>query len=68
MRPVPSRLGEILLACLKKDRNERPVDAADLWHRLGDVTLEPPWTQERAEHWWTLNVPEDRPVQELRND
>ena len=56
--PVPERLEQVVLACLEKDPDNRPRSAIDLWHQLGDVPIENPWTQERAERWWQEHLPD----------
>jgi len=28
----------------------------ELWRQLGEVTLETPWSLERAESWWQTNI------------
>jgi hypothetical protein len=54
---VPERLEQIVLACLEKSPKLRPRSAMDLWHQLGDVRIETPWTAERAERWWREHLP-----------
>jgi serine/threonine-protein kinase len=49
---IPERLEQIVLACLEKAPENRPQSALDLWQQLGEVTLETPWSVERAESWW----------------
>ena len=49
---IPERLEQIVLACLEKAPEKRPQSALDLWHQLGAVKLENPWSLERAESWW----------------
>jgi len=41
-----------VLGCLEKAPKNRPQSAIDLWRQLGEVTLENPWSLERAERWW----------------
>ena len=53
---IPDRLEQIVLACLEKAPENRPQSAVDLWRQLGEVTLETPWSLERAESWWQKNV------------
>ncbi len=56
--PVPERLERIVLACLEKEPHKRPRSALELWQQLGEVPIENPWTQERAEGWWREHLPE----------
>jgi|SoiMethySBSTD1v2_1073268.scaffolds.fasta_scaffold06488_4 eukaryotic-like serine/threonine-protein kinase len=56
--PIPERLEQIVLACLEKSPDKRPSSAVELWRQLGDVPLGSPWTFERAEAWWTDNLPD----------
>jgi eukaryotic-like serine/threonine-protein kinase len=53
---IPERLEQIVLACLEKEPEKRPQSALDLWQQLGEVTLETPWTLERAESWWQTHT------------
>lgn len=52
---VPPHLDDIVLACLKKDPRERPASMAEVQARLAAIRLEDPWTELRAEAWWTEN-------------
>ena len=49
---IPERLEQIVLACLEKAPEQRPQTALDLFRQLEEVTLETPWSLERAESWW----------------
>lgn len=51
--PVPRELDALILACLRKRPGERPADAYSLSQKLAQVPLERPWTNERAEAFWT---------------
>jgi serine/threonine-protein kinase len=53
---IPERLEQIVLTCLEKAPEKRPQTALDLWRQLGEVTLETPWSLERAESWWREHV------------
>ncbi len=46
--PVPDGLEELILMCLKKDRDQRPQSASELADRLLACQVEPAWTPERA--------------------
>jgi serine/threonine-protein kinase len=50
--PVPSRLERVVLACLEKRPEDRPLSAAALEQQLAVVDVEP-WTEADARHWWT---------------
>ena len=58
---IPRELDELVLACLHKDRRQRPSDALRLAARLADLDLRESWTQESAAQWWRTNVPEIMP-------
>jgi eukaryotic-like serine/threonine-protein kinase len=49
---IPPALEEILMACLRKDPNDRPQTMQELAQSLAAVKLANPWTQERARRWW----------------
>jgi serine/threonine-protein kinase len=55
--PIPERLEQIVLACLEKTPEKRPRSAVDLWHQLGEVSLDITWTPETAERWWRERFP-----------
>lgn len=54
VQSIPTELDRCVLDCLAKDPAKRPGNAAALAARLRAVSVEPPWTQERAEAWWGL--------------
>lgn len=55
---IPKSLDELVLACLEKSPENRPGSADEVWRILGQVELGEPWTQEHAEAWWQLHMPE----------
>ena len=50
--PVPPALDQLILDCLKKDKDARPQSAAAIDARLGAIELAEPWTPDRARAWW----------------
>ena len=57
-QPLPEPLERLIMDCLEKAPQKRPATILDLWQRLGEVPLENPWTPERAESWWGLELPD----------
>ncbi len=54
---IPAALDQLVLACLAKNPDDRPADAAELARRLDAIPGER-WSHERALHWWALHHPE----------
>jgi hypothetical protein len=52
--PIPKNLELIVLACLAKDPNERPVSAEALVGALDALQGLPAWTAGDAKAWWAL--------------
>ena len=52
---IPQALDLVLLQCLRKDPNDRPQTMTELAESLRKVSLENPWSDERARHWWLEN-------------
>jgi serine/threonine-protein kinase len=66
--PIPPELDALILACLEKDPQKRPSSASALQSRLQALSIATPWTNERAESWWSLHAPSTtstRPVAEV---
>src|SRR4051794_12269380 len=64
--PIPAQLEDLVMACLEKDPGRRPATAETVSSRLDAISLEKPWTVERAERWWATHRPADRrPVADL---
>ena len=56
--PIPSDLDALLLRCLAKDRDHRPMSARDLLQQLDGIPLRQPWSDPRAREWWTTHLPQ----------
>jgi len=56
--PLPRELEDVLMACLEKDPDARPLSALDLESRLARVRCAEPWTEERARAWWMMHAPD----------
>lgn len=53
---IPSSLDRIVLSCLAKSPDDRPMDARGLGDMLREVELTPRWTDAAAEAWWTAHL------------
>ncbi|MEP6692000.1 MAG: serine/threonine-protein kinase [Gemmatimonadaceae bacterium] len=54
---LPAELESLMLACLSKNPDDRPSDAGELGKRLAAIPLAAPWTEQRAEAWWSEHMP-----------
>ncbi len=65
---VPPALDRLVLACLAKQREDRPSSAGELSRALRAIGLEP-WTQEDARRWWDeKRSPAARDVLDVTNN
>jgi serine/threonine-protein kinase len=55
---IPRELDELVLACLEKDPNKRPQDAAELFRLACGCGACGEWTNESAIAWWETHLPE----------
>ena len=55
-RHLPLDLEELVMACLAKDRADRPQDALELADRLEELQEQHPWTQDDARTWWAQHL------------
>jgi DNA-binding NtrC family response regulator len=56
---IPGELDDIVIGCLQKAPEKRPLSALELCLQLGHVRVESPWTHTRAEDWWREHFPAD---------
>jgi eukaryotic-like serine/threonine-protein kinase len=52
---IPHDLEDIVLRCLEKDPDHRYQDVASLQRALHELTIEDPWSSDRAHEWWNCN-------------
>jgi serine/threonine protein kinase len=58
---IPSDLDHVILKCLAKDPSNRFPDAISLEKALARCELAQVWSAERAQAWWSENLPAQRP-------
>ena len=56
--PIPPELDALVMACLAKNREERPKSPRVLLERLEAIPLREPWTETRARDWWRGHLPQ----------
>jgi serine/threonine-protein kinase len=56
--PIPKELDDLVLACLQKDPNDRPQDAAELFRLACECQSCSNWNHDMARNWWETNLPE----------
>lgn len=55
-KPIPAELEQIILACLARERDARPVDATAVRDALLACSDVSRWTAEDARHWWSTRA------------
>jgi serine/threonine-protein kinase len=55
--PVPDCLEDVIMQCLAKKPEDRPVSASALARLLDSCNGVEPWTQDRAHQWWVSHLP-----------
>ena len=55
--PIPASLERVVMACLEKDPERRPVSAGELASMLERCSDVPRWTRKNASEWWELHQP-----------
>jgi serine/threonine-protein kinase len=61
-KPLPRDLEAVVLSCLEKRAENRPVDARLLRKRLLQCSAADEWTAEHAIQWWSEHEPSQRPA------
>jgi serine/threonine-protein kinase len=56
--PIPAEVDAIVMACLQKDPDRRPQDAAQLGRLIAGSKTAAGWSPEQAEEWWGLHLPD----------
>ncbi|MBT3191833.1 MAG: serine/threonine protein kinase [Verrucomicrobia bacterium] len=54
-RTINRNLEDIIMACLKKDPDQRPQSMEDLLQALSGITGLEPWRMDDAEAWWRVH-------------
>lgn len=54
--PIAPDLERIVLRCLEKNPADRFRDAGELRKALRGISLEEPWTGEKAAEWWSIHL------------
>jgi len=54
---IPASLERVVMACLEKNRENRPQGAAELARLLDECTDVAPWTRAEAARWWETHLP-----------
>jgi len=60
--PIPPELDRLILSCLEKDPAKRPQSARELSRQLAEIPIATPWSEERAQLWWSRHEPDVQPA------
>jgi serine/threonine protein kinase len=56
--PIPKEIDDLVLACLRKDPNQRPQNAEVLLEMTCGCKTSDSWTSDLAKSWWEKHLPE----------
>jgi hypothetical protein len=59
--PIPDAYEQVILACLEKDPDRRPVNGAALLEQLSGLLVGRQWTPSMAREWWKAHPASDDP-------
>ncbi len=57
--PIPKSLDAVILQCLAKNPEDRPVSASAVIRMFDACDDVEPWTHEKAHEWWVRHLPEN---------
>jgi serine/threonine-protein kinase len=60
-RPIPTDLEDVVLSCLEKNRDARPLNARTLRSKLEACSAADEWTAQRAADWWASRLAGEQP-------
>jgi eukaryotic-like serine/threonine-protein kinase len=56
--PIPSEIDDLVLACLRKNPNDRPAGVEAILDMARDCRTGESWDERTAKTWWQANLPE----------
>jgi serine/threonine-protein kinase len=57
---IPPKLEDVIMTCLAKNPDDRPVSADKLAEGLASIETRSIWTIGRAQEWWSMHHPKGR--------